>query len=501
MKATTHPWWRRSSIALAISAAALAGYAGTALHAAPDTNDAAAKLEARANPSTSSLVRPGAIPASFADLAAAVRPAVVFIQTEGMQKTSVPHGQWQRIPGLPGFPFSGPDGHQQRVRGVGSGFIVDSDGLIVTNNHVIKGAGAIKVTLDDGTVHKATLVGTDPKTDLATLRIDVKRPLPTVRFGNSDQTRVGDWVVAVGNPFGLGGSVSAGIVSARGRDIQSGPYDDYLQFDAPINRGNSGGPLFNVRGEVIGVNTAIFSPSGGNVGIGFAVPASTAQPVVAALLADGHVDRGWAGVRIQALSPELAESVELDEPRGALVLDVEPNSPAERAGIKRRDVILSVAGDAVKDVRAAVRAIGGQPAGTEVVVEVWRDGKALKRSMTLAALPGQVADGDASGPTSPAVPEGKRLGVSLSELNNEARRRMGIDKDTEGAVIVSVEPDSAAAKSRLRAGDVIVMVDDHDVRGPQDVARQIAVAAKHDRPVMLLIERAGGQRFIAVKLS
>ena len=434
-----------------------------------------------------------AIPASFADLAQRVRPAVVFISTESTRSFGA------RIPRMPPgfFPFPFERFGERPVTGVGSGFIVDKDGLIVTNHHVIDGASEVTVTLDDGSKHSAEVVGTDPKTDLAVLKIDAGRTLPTVRFGDSDDTRVGDWVVAVGNPFGLGGSVSAGVVSARGRDIQSGPYDDYLQFDASINRGNSGGPLFNTRGEVIGVNTAIYSPSGGNVGIGFAVPAALAEPVVASLEAHGQVDRGWIGIRVQGVTPALAESLSLQEAEGALVTAVEPDSPADKAGIKRGDVIVSVERERVERMRDAVRAIGSHPNRAKIDLEIIRDGKSRTLTATLASPPASLAQKSTT--TEKTVPRG-RLGVQLADVSKSAAERWEIEPGTAGAVIVGVAPDSPAAQSKLRPGDVIVSVNREPVEDAQAVARAIG---RHDaeRPVLLLVQRAGVERYLAIKLG
>lgn len=480
-----------TAFAAALTAVLVSGYGISALYASSEQGTGP-ETASRSVPATSS------IPASFAELAARVRPAVVFISTEGVQPVNA------TVPGNPlgGFPELFERFGPQRVSGVGSGFIVSDDGLVVTNYHVIKDAHAVQVTLDDGTEHHAKIVGTDPKTDLALLRVEVGKPLPTVTFGNSDDTRVGDWVVAVGNPFGLGGSVSAGIVSARGRNIHSGPYDDYLQFDAPINQGNSGGPLFNTRGEVVGVNTAIFSPSGGNVGIGFAVPASTAQPVVAQLQSHGRVARGWLGVHIQRLNPEIATSLGLEEARGALVLSVTSGSPAQQAGVVRGDVITSVDGTLVADIRETVRTIGKQPIGQQVAITIWRDGAEQVLQVTLTEVPQRNALAENTIGSSKGDGRARALGVGLAALSEGARQRFGISEHTKGALIVAVAPDSRAAASNLRPGDVIVMIDRAQIEHPRDVAAAVAQRSRDsDRPLLLLVERQGEQRFIAVAIG
>ena len=330
---------------------------------------------------------------SFADLVSAVRPAVVNVQvTRSIQPTAharmmhrspgmdVPElfrhfrsMPWDAIPGIP------------RVEGVGSGFIIDASGLIVTSHHVVKGADSVTVTLQDGRKLEARVAGVDPKTDLALLEVDADDALPTVELGDSDRTRVGDWVVAVGSPFGLGGTVTAGIVSARGRDIGSGPYDDYLQLDAPINRGNSGGPLFDRGGRVVGVNTAIFSPTGGNVGIGFAIPANVAKPVLESLRTDGKVDRGWLGVEIQHVDETMAEALGLEEPKGALIASVMEDGPADRASLRPGDVIVSFSGERVETMRDLPRIVAGIQSGAEVEIEVWRDGRSETLTATIGA--------------------------------------------------------------------------------------------------------------------
>ena len=322
---------------------------------------------------------PAAVLPSFAPLVQATRPAVVTIKTSG----SARQAQQQIDPQMREFMErffgrqfgqNGPQGRGQRPQGLGSGFIIDSNGTVVTNNHVIDDSDEITVVLSDGEELSATLIGSDPKTDLAVLRVESGRKLPTVPWGNSDKVEVGDWAIAIGNPFGLGGTVTAGIVSARGRDIRSGPYDDFLQVDTSINRGNSGGPLFDQTGNVIGVNTAIFSPSGGNVGIGFAIPSNQAREVVADLIQNGSVERGWLGVSIQPVTDEIAAAIGMDEPKGALIANIVDGGPAEDGGLRRGDVILSFGKNAIDKVRDLTRSVADTDPGTRTKVRVLRKG-------------------------------------------------------------------------------------------------------------------------------
>jgi len=443
---------------------------------------------------------------SFADLVERVQPAVVHVATRTrVAGTAMPQMPF-RFP--EGSPFAeqfrefferhfrqAPPGQAPQATGVGSGFFVDAQGHAVTNYHVVKDADEIRVTLHDGTELPARVVGHDEKTDLALLEVEHDGETPYVRFGDSDAARVGDWVVAVGSPFGLGGTVTAGIISARGRDIRSGPYDDFLQVDAPINRGNSGGPLFDQSGQVIGVNTAIFSPSGGNVGIGFAVPSRIAEAVVTALLTEGRVERGWMGVNIQALTPELAESFGLDEPRGALVAGVLDDSPAERAGITVGDVIVGFDGTPIESMRELPRVVAAADAGSTVPVELLRDGERRTVELEVGRMPGE--EQLARGGQQPAGEEG--LGVELAVLDDAARARLGLAEDARGVLIAEVASGSPAAREGLRAGDVIVRVGSEPVRRPQQVIDAVRAARAADRrSVVLLISRNGSERFVAV---
>ena len=431
----------------------------------------------------------------FADLVSAVRPAVVNVQvTRAIRPAAHSRMKWRR-PGtelpemfrhfrsMPGFAM--PD--MPRAEGVGSGFIVDASGLVVTSHHVVKGAESVTVTLQDGRKLEARVAGIDPKTDLALLEVDAGESLPVVEFGDSDRTRVGDWVVAVGNPFGLGGTVTAGIVSGRGRDIGSGPYDDYLQLDAPINRGNSGGPLFDRSGRVIGVNTAIFSPTGGNVGIGFAIPANVAMPVIESLRTDGKVDRGWLGVRIQRIGETMAEALGLEAPKGALAASVMPDGPAASAGLRPGDVILSFAGEPLDTMKDLPRIVAGIESGTEVDIEVWRDGA---RETLTATIGAQGQDTLAMAET--ANGDGAKLGVMLAPRGEPGKA---------GVTIAEVAPGSPAARNGLRPGDVIVQAGSRMVSSPDDVAGAVHAAASGDKPVLLLVERGDHRRYVAIELD
>ena len=369
---------------------------------------------------------------------------------------------------------------------------------MVTNNHVIEGADTITVVLDDGTRLAADVRGRDPKTDLALLKVEAAEPLAHVSFGDSDAMRVGDWVVAVGNPFGLGGTVTAGIISARGRDLKSGPFDDFLQVDAPINRGNSGGPLFDGAGRVIGINTAIYSPSGGNVGIGFAIPSALAEPIIAELRADGRVERGWLGVRIQPVTEDIADGLGLAGKGGALVAGVEPDSPAAKAGLRPGDVIRGVDGHAVTRLGDLPRLVAGVRSGETARIEVWRHGSERTVEVTIGSVP--AGDVMASGRTEdhgqPA------LGLSLASLTDEVRRRFGLADDARGVVVVAVEAGSAAAERGLRPGDVVVMAGQDPVAAPADVVRAVdSAAAAKRRSVVLLVSRRGEERFVALPLK
>ena len=469
-------------------------------------------------------------PDGFADLVDKVKPAVVNIATT-LKMSGRPgfRGQMQIPPELRGTPFEdflrrffnqnqqGPNGDEGDNGGnddndddgsgtpmaLGSGFIVDPSGIVVTNNHVIQNADKIQVTLADGRKLDAHILGRDDKTDIAVLKIDAKDPFPYVQWGDSNKTRVGDWVLAVGNPFGLGGSVTAGIISARGRDIQSGPYDDYLQVDAPINRGNSGGPSFNTDGQVIGINTAIYSPSGGSVGIGFAIPASVAKPIVDELRQRGHIDRGWLGVSIQPLTKDIADSLGLPEAKGALVAGVNDGSPAAKAGIHQGDVIRSVAGQKVDEFRDLARLVAAAGPNKTVDLGVWREGKEVEVPVALGKMPEQTASTQPKGEDheSTAKPSNV-LGLSLAAVNKQTRERYDLPDDAKGALVVAVKGGSPAADAGFSAGDLIVKVGDKAVAGPRDVLEAVRSASKDKRKaVLFLVQRGANERFVALPVE
>ncbi|MCG6897650.1 MAG: Do family serine endopeptidase [Thiocapsa sp.] len=445
---------------------------------------------------------------SFADVAERVTPAVVnvSVKAEGIQPM-----QWSAHPPRPHdvpmpesfrrfFEHPGHEGPRRTVS-QGSGFVLDAEGHIVTNDHVIEGASEITIILNDGTTYPAKVVGRDAKTDLAVLKIDADRPMSYVELGDSREARVGDWVLAVGNPFGLGGSVNAGIISARGRDINSGPYDDYLQIDAPINQGHSGGPLFDINGRVIGVNTAIYSPSGGNVGIGFAIPAETVQRVVADLRENGRVERGWLGVQIQPVTESLAAGLGLEQTGGVLIADVIPGSPASMADLRAGDVILSAAGHSLDGAKGLARAVAETKAGTAMTLRVLRDGQAREVSVRIARMPD---DEQVAGlPSEPADAVARpRLGLYLAPLTPELRLEQGLRPDAEGVYVSQVESDSPAARAGIEAGSLISMVGVEPVTTPDQVIAAVLAAADDKVEALILrVEKDGPPLFVAVPLT
>jgi len=463
-------------------------------------------------------------PDSFADLAAKLLPSVVNISTTQTLKTA---GGDQDTPDLPQFPPGSPfeqffhdflernlpkgehpDTVPRKATSLGSGFIIDPAGYIVTNNHVIADADEITVILHDNTNLKAKVVGRDTKTDLALLKVKANEPLVAVNWGDSDAARVGDWVLAIGNPFGLGGSVTAGIISARQRDINSGPYDDFLQTDAPINRGNSGGPMFNMNGQVIGINTAIYSPSGGSIGIGFAIPSALAKEVVDELKneADHTVHRGWLGVRIQAVTDEIAESLGLDKARGALVASVNDNGPAQIAGIQPGDVILDFDGKDVSDMRRLPRLVAETPVDKSVPVTLWRK----HAETTVRVKVGRLAESNqqASAETAPQKPAPstnavvKTLGMTLSGITPALKDKYSLGDDTKGVVVVDVAKDSSAADKGFEPGDVIMEAAQEEVKNPQDFVSRVAEAKKSGRKsILVLVQRQGDLRFVALRVD
>jgi serine protease Do len=466
-----------------------------------------------------------AAPDSFADLAAKLLPAVVNISSsQNMQARAGAPGAGPEIPMFPpGSPFEQffkdflnrnrpggrPNGDnlapEHRMQSLGSGFIIDPSGLVVTNNHVIDGADEITVTLQDNTTLKAQVVGRDETGDIALLRVKPDKPLAAVSFGDSDGSRVGDWVLAIGNPFGLGGSVTAGIVSARGRNIHQGPYDDFIQTDAAINRGNSGGPLFNMDGQVIGMNTAIYSPSGGSIGIGFSIPANMVKNVVDQLRDFGHPRRGWLGVKIQQVTPDIAESLGLKDAAGAMIAGVNDGGPADQAKIKGGDIILKFNGQDVKDMHTLPRVVADSEVGKQVPVVLWREGKEVTVQATLAEKPAEttVAAADQSGTpdrTKPTAVSG--LGIKIAPISQDLKDKYQLNADQKGVVITDVAPGGSAADRGLKPGDVIVEVQQGEVTSPDDVQKRVDAARKADRRVVLmLIQRQDGVQYLTLPLS
>jgi serine protease Do len=453
----------------------------------------------------------------FAEVVERVSPAVVSVRVAARMAPASDEGPGGFSFNFPGFedlprdhPLNrffrefrgerGPDANPRfrdrpgraRPSSQGSGFFISEDGLLVTNNHVVAGGSEFTVVMDDGTELAATLVGTDERTDLAVLKVEEAREFTYVAFADDSQVRVGDWVVAVGNPFGLGGTVTAGIVSARGRDIGAGPYDDFIQIDAAVNRGNSGGPAFNLNGEVVGINTAIFSPSGGNVGIAFAIPASVAKDVINGLVEDGSIERGWLGVQIQDVNADIAESLGLETASGALVSEAQPGSPAQASGVKSGDVIVAVDGNDVKSPRELARMIGNLDPGKAVELTVWRNGKSETVSVELGEMPGtdqMAAAQDTEMPADGDTLEGFGLTVTPAE-------------DGVGLVVTDVSPDGEAAARGIQAGDVIVSINSQDIKSSADVDKAVKAATEAGRKAVLLqVQREQANRFVALPVE
>ncbi|AFL49348.1 serine protease Do [Sinorhizobium fredii] len=467
---------------------------------------------------------------SFANVVDAVSPAVVSVRVQARQQAADDESNFTFDFGGRGFEdlpedhplrrffreFGGPDSRdgdradrwrdrrgprgegRLRPRAQGSGFFITEDGYLVTNNHVVSDGSAFTVIMNDGTELDAKLVGKDSRTDLAVLKVDAgNRKFTHVSFADDNKVRVGDWVVAVGNPFGLGGTVTAGIVSARGRDIGSGPYDDYLQVDAAVNRGNSGGPTFNLSGEVVGINTAIFSPSGGNVGIAFAIPASVAKDVVDSLIKDGSVSRGWLGVQIQPVTKDIAESLGLSEPNGALVVEPQAGSPGEKAGIKKGDIVTAVNGEPVKDPRDLARRVAAMRPGATADVTLWRDGKSQSVKLEIGTLPEEAKA---------ATPDTSDEQPDQGQAGEEALADLGLavspSEDGKGVTIASVDPDSDAADRGLKEGEKIVSVNNQEVKTADDILKVMNNAKKDGRSKALFqIEAEEGSRFVALPIA
>jgi len=458
----------------------------------------------------------------YAPLVNAVMPAVVAVRVEREPEQTAQNMPFQGNPSMREFferffgdegpgpgPGTAPEGPPQGrpQTGLGSGFIISEDGLVVTNAHVVGDASGVEVRMNGGErTFDATVRGVDPLTDLALLEIQADEPLPHVSFGDSDQVQVGDRVVAIGNPFGLGGSVTSGIVSALSRRIGAGPYDDFLQIDAPINRGNSGGPTFDLDGNVVGVNTAIFSPSGGSIGIGFAIASNLARDVVADLRDDGQVSRGWLGVGIQDLEPQLAGELGLDaDTSGTVVTQVQPQSPADRAGFQTGDVITALNGETIEGAGALSREVAALDPGDSATFTVVRGGDEQELEVDLAERPqGEIRMGqgpDQQQPQQPDDSDTTSLGLALAPLSDEARQELGIPAD-QGVAVRAVEPGGPAAEAGLQQGDVILEIGREAVGSPQEAAQRIARLARNERERMLvLINRRGGQRFVTVPLD
>jgi serine protease Do len=449
-------------------------------------------------------------PDSFADLAGKLLPTVVNISTSQTLKAP-PAGAMPQLP--PGSPledlfknFLGPRPNTPRhVTSLGSGFIIDASGYIVTNNHVIEDSDQITVSLQDGTQMPAKVVGRDVKTDIALLKVVPKKPLPATHFGDSDKARIGDWVIAIGDPFGIGSTVTAGIVSARNRNINAGPYDDFIQTDAPINRGNSGGPLFDMDGNVIGINSQIYTPSGGSVGIGFAIPANLAREVASQLRQFGQARRGWIGVRIQPVTPEIAEGLGLSTTQGALVNDVTQGGPAAKAGLVSGDLITTFDGKPVPDDRALPRIVADTPIGKAVNIDVLRKGRKQTMKITVQKLADDAkADKPAKTPPPPVKNQSKltQLGLSLGALDAGARAKFKIGAGVQGVVVTAVDPGSAAAEKNVHPGEVIVEVAGQAVKTPDDVAKRVDADAKAGKKAaLMLINRDGDLQYLGLKLN
>jgi serine protease Do len=461
---------------------------------------------------------------SFAPLVKKVSPAVVNISVtqKAAADAMVEEPEAGPSPGFPSSPFdemlrrffeqqnpSGqrrlmpqtPGGQAHRIA-LGSGFIIDPSGTVVTNSHVVGNAGKVEVTLQDDSKYTAKIVGRDPKTDIAVLKIKADKPLPYVTFGDSNAAQVGDWVMAVGNPFGLGGTVTTGIISARGRDIHSGPFDDFLQIDAPINRGNSGGPAFNLDGQVIGINTAIYSPNGGSVGIGFAVPSNVAKTVVAQLEEHGKVSRGWLGVQIQEVTPAIAASLGLQSEHGALVAVVTPNGPGAQAGLKQGDIILSFNGSEVGRLRDLPRMVGATAPDTNAKLKVWRNGQTVELQAALGELPNTEQVASTSGGEEESSATAAAAGMHFAPLTSQMRRELRLAKDVQGVVVSQVDSGSAADDVGLRQGDVVVAIDQQPVKTPQEAAAKLKeVAASPKKSALLLLNRHGVAQYVGVSLG
>ncbi|HWM49135.1 MAG TPA: Do family serine endopeptidase [Xanthobacteraceae bacterium] len=489
----------------ALLATAVAGLGAFAVVATPVLSPPGNSLTAPAYAQTA------ARPIGFADIVEKVKPAVISVRVKVASAQASLSLNGEDMPVPPGSPFEfffrrfgQPDGQMPNAPrrrnftlGQGSGFFISADGYAVTNNHVVDKAESVEVTTDDGKTYNAKVIGTDARTDLALIKVEGRGDFPYVRL--ADQApRIGDWVLAVGNPFGLGGTVTAGIVSARGRDIGAGPYDDFIQIDAPVNKGNSGGPTFDVDGNVIGVNTAIFSPSGGSVGIAFAIPSETVKSVVAQLKEHGSVTRGWIGVQIQPVTRDIADSLGLKNAQGALVAEPQANGPAAKAGIKSGDVITQVNGEAVKDARTLARRISSLPPGTSVKLTVVRNGKEDVLTLTLGELPKQRQARADSGDQDREVPGNgmPQLGLSLAPASRVA------GAGAQGVVVTDVDSDGPAAERGFKTGDVILEVGGAKVESPADISKAVADArSAGKRTILMRVKSGDATRFVALPVG
>ncbi len=434
-------------------------------------------------------------PTGLAPLVRSVLPSVVTVLASGTVQAPLNQGGTQPAAA------AGQGLVTRRVNSTGSGFIVDPSGVIVTNNHVVDGADVIGVTLGDGTFQVATLLGRDPATDLAVLAINAGQPLPAVQFGDSNKVAVGDEVFAIGDPFGIGRSVTAGIVSATGRDIQEGPFDSFIQTDAAINRGNSGGPLFDMRGHVIGINSAIYSPSGGSVGISFALPSDMARQVISELRLHGYVERGWLGAGVQTVTSQFAESLALPAARGAIVTGIVPGSPAAKAGLRDGDVILRYGGHPVIDAQGFARAVATTPLGMTEPLSVWRDGHEITPSVTIAPPPGGTVVPAPMRPMLPKLQPTTQVGLGFAPLDPATRAAWGLQNDPRGVLISAVAPDSLAATRGLVAGDVVLAVQQAPVSTPAEVEAGMEAVLREGRVwVLFLVRSRAGLRWVDVPL-
>jgi serine protease Do len=495
----------------------LAGAACGALMLAPALAPTSARAATNPNLTQEQQRAPIPLP-SFAPLAQQVLPAVVNISVQLNQQTALQDESSdedqsgsdngpvpQQFGGSPfdqllrrffENPFSTPQPGQHMVA-LGSGFIIDPRGYIVTNNHVVANAEKVTVILQDQSQYPAKVVGRDQRTDLALLKIKAAKPLAYVSWGNSDKVKVGDWVVAVGNPFGLGGTVTAGIVSALGRNIDEGPYDDFLQVDAPINRGNSGGPTFDLAGQVVGINTAIYSPSGGSVGIGFAIPSQLAKYVVNQLEENGKVTWGWLGVAIQNVTPSIAQSLGLEHPEGALVASVTPDSPAAKAGLKAGDVIVAAGDHPIRTAHDLPRIVAETPIGARLSFDVERDGKTRQILADIAAMPAKMVAANGSGESQAGASPSGALGMELTPLEPQERKELKIPSGVSGVVVANVAADSPVAAMGVQPGDVIQSIDQRPATSPEEAAAALKEAAKRGN-ILLLINRGGANLFVGL---